>query len=58
MTLEILFLHIIILLACWHMILEYPKIAIPPYQKPLEDQLEPTELNPQATWPFPTGRQP
>ena len=58
MTLEILFLHIAILAAFWFMILEYPKAAIPPYQEPVkpepvEDSLEPTELNPQAAWPFP-----
>ena len=53
MTLEILFLHIAILVACWYMILEYPKLAIPPYQEPVEDKLEPTVLNLQAAWPFP-----
>lgn len=53
MTLEILLLHIAILVACWYMILEYPKLAVPPYQKPVEDKLEPTPINPQAAWPFP-----
>ena len=53
MTLEILFLHIALLLACWYMIFEYHKLAIPPYQEPVEDKLEPTVLNSQAAWPFP-----
>ncbi len=71
MTLEILLLHIAILAACWYMILEYPKLAIPPYQEPVKpdmpgqwkdgpkaDTLEPTVLNPQAAWPFPRGPKP
>jgi hypothetical protein len=33
-------------------------MAIPPYQEPVEDVVEPTALNPQATWPFPHGDKP
>lgn len=48
-------------------------MAVPPYQEPVkpdmveqwveatkqaEDKLEPTALNPQAAWPFPTSRKP
>jgi hypothetical protein len=48
-------------------------MAIPPYQEPVkpnmveqwvaatkqtEETLEPTALNPQAVWPFPTGSKP
>lgn len=33
-------------------------MAVPPYQKPVEDVAEPVELTPNAAWPFPTSRKP
>jgi hypothetical protein len=62
MTIEALLIIIGFCLVACYLVLKWQEsvvdIAVPPYQEPLEDQLEPTELNPQATWPFPTGRQP
>ena len=49
MTLEILLLHIAILAACWYMILEYPKLAIPPYQEPVKPEADTAEQWKEAT---------
>ena len=58
MPIEITLIILGLALAACYVVLEYQKLAKPPYQEPLEDQLEPTELNPQATWPFPHGDKP
>jgi hypothetical protein len=71
MTVEALLIIIGLCLFVCYFVFEYQKAAIPPYQEPVkpdmaeqwvevnkEAKLEPTPLNPQAAWPFPTGRQP
>jgi len=94
MTIEIALIIIGLALAACYVVLEYQKLAKPPYQEPVKPdmaeqwkaatkadtldnidnwnakvgdkiwhkeaipELEPTPINPQATWPFPTGRQP
>jgi hypothetical protein len=94
MTIEIALIILGLALAACYIVLEYQKLAKPPYQEPVKPdmaeqwkaatkadtldnidswnakvgdkiwhkeaaaELEPTAINPQATWPFPTGRQP
>jgi len=94
MTIEIALIILGLALAACYVVLEYQKLAKPPYQEPVKPdmaeqwvaatkadtldnidswnakvgdkiwhkeaaaELEPTPINPQATWPFPTGRQP
>jgi len=58
MTIELLLCIIAGCLAACYFVFEYRKAAIPPYQEPVEDNLEPTELNPQANWPYPSGDKP
>jgi hypothetical protein len=94
MTIEIALIIIGLALAACYVVLEYQKLAKPPYQEPVKPdmaeqwkaatkadtldnidswnakvgdkiwhkeaaaELEPTPINPQATWPFPIGRQP
>ena len=106
MTIEILLIILGLALAACYVVLEYQKLAKPPYQEPvkpdmveqwkaatkadtldnidawnmkigdkiwykpdsgaltpaqleqIKDSVEPTAINPQAAWPFPTGRQP
>jgi hypothetical protein len=94
MTIEITLIILGLALAACYVVLEYQKLAKPPYQEPVKPdvaeqwkavtkadtldnidawnmkigdkiwhkeaaaELEPTPINPQATWPFPTGRQP
>jgi hypothetical protein len=58
MTVEALLMIIGLCLFCCYFVFEYQRAATPPYQEPLEDKLERTELNPQATWPFPSGSKP
>ncbi len=58
MTVEALLIIIGLCLGICYFVFEYQKAAIPPYQEHLEDPLEPTEINPQATWPFPHGDKP
>jgi hypothetical protein len=94
MTIEIALIIIGLALAACYVVLEYQKLAKPPYQEPVKPdmaeqwvaatkadtldnidswnmkigdkiwhkeaaaELEPTPINPQAAWPFPTGRQP
>jgi hypothetical protein len=94
MTIEITLIIIGLCLAACYIVLEYQKLAKPPYQEPVKPdmaeqwkaatkadtldnidnwnakigdkiwhkeataELEPTPINPQAAWPFPTGRQP
>jgi hypothetical protein len=94
MTIEIALIILGLALAACYVVLEYQKLAKPPYQEPVKSdmseqwvevnkgetldnidnwnmkignkiwykeaaaELEPTTINPQATWPFPTGRQP
>ena len=43
--------------ACY-LVYRWQLAAVPPYQEPVVEKLEPTPINPQAAWPFPVGRQP
>jgi len=54
MTVELLLIIIGLCLFCCYFVFEYQRAATPPYQEPLE----PTEINPQAKWPFPHGDKP
>jgi len=94
MTIEIALIILGLALAACYVVLEYQKLAKPPYQEPVKPdmaeqwkaatkadtldnidnwnakvgdkiwhkeaaaELESTPINPQAAWPFPTGRQP
>jgi hypothetical protein len=75
MTIEITLIILGLALAACYVVLEYQKLAKPPYQEPVEypqddgaltsaqleqikDTVEPTPINPQATWPFPSGSKP
>jgi len=58
MTIETVLIIIGLALVACYFVFEYQRAAIPPYQEPLEDKLEPTPINPQATWPFPHGDKP
>ena len=94
MTIEITLIILGLALAACYVVLEYQKLAKPPYQEPVKPdmaeqwvaatkadtldnidkwnmkigdkiwykeaaaELEPTTINPQATWPFPSGPKP
>ena len=94
MTIEIALIILGLALAACYVVLEYQKLAKPPYQEPVKPdmaeqwvaatkadtldnidnwnmkigdkiwhkeaipELEPTPLNPQAAWPFPSGPKP
>ena len=94
MTIEITLIIIGLALAACYIVLEYQKLAKPPYQEPVKPdmvdqwkaatkadtldnidnwnakvgdkiwhkeaipELEPTPINPQAAWPFPSGPKP
>lgn len=53
----IIFVTLVAIIAILGYLLVYAtnKPAIPPYQEPLVEKPS-TELNPQATWPFPTTK--
>lgn len=60
MTIEIaLFIWVLAAYACY-LVWKWQEavMAPPPYQEPVVDKLEPTALNPQAAWPFPSGSKP
>ena len=94
MTIEIALIILGLALAACYVVLEYQKLAKPPYQEPVKPdmaeqwvaatkadtldnidswnakvgdkiwhkeaaaELEPTSINPQAVWPFPSGPKP
>jgi hypothetical protein len=74
MTIEVLLIIIAVAIIACYLVFRWQdsviNTAIPPYQEPVKPdmaeqwvaatsvKLEPTPVNPQATWPFPHGGKP